>query len=132
CYFYTSPERAGRLGDFLTAPAVSPLFGATLAKALEADASALGAHEFHVVEIGAGKGTLARELWDALRFSPLSRRIHLHLVERSAAARQTWATSLATIPSDRWTGYASETELPASPWSAGALVANELFDNLPV
>lgn len=131
-FFSRSAERAGRDGDFLTSPEVAPLFAEVLAGVLAKDASALDAKEFHVLEIGAGRGTLARDLFHALRFTPLAKRIHFHLVEISAAARAAQADVLAGIPSGQWSSYPDEESLPREPWPCGALLANELFDNLPV
>jgi len=61
--FYTAPAggRAGRRGDFLTAPEVGPLFGAVVARFLDAEWERLGRPDpFTVVDAGAGPGTLAR------------------------------------------------------------------------
>src|SRR6185503_3474117 len=105
--FSRSHERAGRTGDFLTSPEVSPLFAQCVARALQEDASALAGERFHLVEIGAGRGTLARDLWHALRWQPLAKRLHLHLVERSEAARAELASTLEAVPKSQWTAYAS-------------------------
>lgn len=129
-YFSRSARRAGRDGDFLTSPEVAPLFAEVLARVVSADAAALSADEFHLIEVGAGRGNLARDLWEALRFDPLGRRIRFHLVETSAAARAEHVATLAGLPHDRWTSYADVAGLPTFP--AGAIIANELFDNLPV
>jgi SAM-dependent MidA family methyltransferase len=131
-YFSRSSERAGRGGDFVTSPETSPLFAQCIAQVLQDDASVLGADEFHLIELGAGRGTFAHDLWDALRFQPLSRRIHFHLVEQSQAARDQWRAALASIPADRIHAYATEADVPEGPWEAGAFFANELFDNVPV
>ena len=54
---------AGRRGDFLTAPEVGPLYGAVLARAIDAWWIELGRPDpFVVVEAGAGPGTLARSV----------------------------------------------------------------------
>ena len=64
--FYTRPvERVGRAGrrggDFITSPEVGPLFGAVLARFLDAEWEGLGRPDpFTVVDAGAGPGTLAR------------------------------------------------------------------------
>ncbi|HQV56377.1 MAG TPA: hypothetical protein PKV27_00085, partial [Ilumatobacteraceae bacterium] len=59
--FYSVGGRAGRRGDFITSPEVGPLFGAVLARALDAWWADLGSpDDFTVVEVGAGPGTLAR------------------------------------------------------------------------
>ena len=53
--------RAGRRGDFLTSPEVGPLFGAVVARFLDAEWERLGRPDpFTVVDAGAGPGTLAR------------------------------------------------------------------------
>lgn len=131
-FFSTRADRAGRDGDFLTAPELSPLFAECVAHALREDAAALNASEFHILDAGAGRGTLTRDLWHALRPHSLARTIHFHLLETSRAARDQHVRTLAELPRDQWTSYASEQELPKTPWDHGALVANELFDNLPV
>ena len=61
--FYTAPAagRVGRRGDFLTSPEVGPLFGAVVARFLDAEWDRLDRPEvFTVVDAGAGPGTLAR------------------------------------------------------------------------
>ena len=61
--FYASGGRAGRRGDFITSPEVGPLFGAVLARAIDAWWNELGRpSDFAVVEAGAGPGTLARAI----------------------------------------------------------------------
>lgn len=131
-YFAQRRHPAGREGDFITSPEISPIFAQVLARVIERDAAALDADDFHVVELGAGRGALARDLWDALRSTPLARRIRFHLVERSAPARATWPETLRSVPASQWAPYASDQDLPATRWAAGALLANEVFDNLPV
>jgi SAM-dependent MidA family methyltransferase len=130
-YYATRAQRAGRDGDFLTSPEVAPLFAECWARALEADAEALDCAEFHVVELGAGRGTLARDLWDALRWRPLGTRIRFHLVEASRVAREAHAATLAALPAGRWRSYADLADVPAR-LGCGAILANEFFDNLPV
>ncbi|BAN03864.1 hypothetical protein YM304_35500 [Ilumatobacter coccineus YM16-304] len=116
--FYTSGGAAGRRGDFLTSPEVGPLFGAVIARYLDAQWRRLGEpDEFVVVDAGAGPGTLARsvlaaspECSDALRYIA---------VEISAAQRERHpdgVESVEALPSERFTGV---------------IVANELLDNLP-
>src|SRR5262249_6152161 len=57
----------GADGAFVTGPHVSPLFGALLSRMVEDVRTRLGdPHPFTVVEVGAGDGTLARQLADGL------------------------------------------------------------------
>lgn len=131
-FFQRTAARAGREGDFLTSPEVAPLFAEVLAEVLREDAALLDADEFHVLEVGAGRGTLARDLHAALRFTSLAPRLRFHLVEVSEAPRSAHAQALANVPTHQWTSYSDESQLPREPWPAGILLANELFDNLPV
>ena len=59
--FYGDIGRAGRRGDFITSAEVGPLFGAVVARFIDAEWERLGRPEpFTFVEAGAGPGTLAR------------------------------------------------------------------------
>jgi SAM-dependent MidA family methyltransferase len=116
--FYETGGAAGRAGDFLTSPEVGPLFGAVLARALDAWWAELGKPTpFTVVEAGAGRGALAKALLAAApACGPALRYV---AVERSAALR-------AGHPA----GVESAAGMPAEPF-AGVILANELLDNLP-
>jgi SAM-dependent MidA family methyltransferase len=112
--FYRAGGAAGRRGDFITSAEVGPLFGAVLARFVEAERARLGAPDaFTVVEAGAGRGTLARALlaavpgvaYVAVEIAPEQRALHPNGVE-----------SRATLP---------------DPPLTGVIVANELLDNLP-
>jgi SAM-dependent MidA family methyltransferase len=119
--FYNRPDggRAGRRGAaFITSPEVGPLFGAVLARYLDAAWDALDRPaEFCVVDAGAGPGTLARAIL-AARPACLAA-VRYVAVEPSAAQR-------ALHPA----GIESRAELPPGPFE-GVIVANELLDNLP-
>jgi SAM-dependent MidA family methyltransferase len=121
--FYTGGGGAGRGRDFLTSPEVGPLFGAVVARALDAWWDELGRpSRFPVVEAGAGPGTLARTV---ARAEPrCASALELHLVER---AEVQWRTHPP--------GVVSRAELPAPGELGGGpvvVLANELLDNLPV
>lgn len=120
--FYTGGGGAGRRHDFLTSPEVGPLFGAVIARALDAWWDELGRPDpFLVVEAGAGAGTLARSIMGA---SPsCTGALRLVLVE---VAEARWSSHPA--------GVESRSDLPA-PGELGpgpvVVLANELLDNLP-
>lgn len=119
--FYTSGAgRAGRRGDFITAPEVGPLFGTVLARAVDAWWIEAGRPDhFRVYEIGAGPGTLARSFVAAepecLVGDP-SRYVAAEVSARQRANHPESVTSLAELP---------DGELE------GVVIANELLDNLP-
>jgi SAM-dependent MidA family methyltransferase len=118
--FYTKADSgsAGRRGDFITSPEVGPLFGAVLARYLDAEWVRIGRPDvFTVVDAGAGPGTLARSVlaarpscgaalrYVAVEISPTQRERHPDGVESAAA-------------------------MPSEPID-GVVIANELLDNLP-
>lgn len=121
--FYAAGGGAGRRRDFLTSPEVGALFGAVLARALDAWWRDAGSPErFVVVEAGAGPGTLARTI---LAAEPAcADALELVLVE---VGELQWATHPP--------GASSRADLPA-PGALGpgpvVVLANELLDNLPV
>lgn len=147
--FYATGGSAGRRGDFITSPEVGPLFGATVARAIDAWWDELGRPDpFVVVDAGAGPGTLAVAV---LRARPsCARALRYVLVERSEAQRARHAERL--VLEDPAFAFApdhgEEAEGPLPPPNVGpivvslaeipriagraVLVANELLDNLPV
>jgi SAM-dependent MidA family methyltransferase len=143
--FYATGGMAGRRGDFLTSPEVGPLFGAVLARALDAWWIELGRPDpFVVIEGGAGPGTLARAV--ALAAPQCAVALVHVLVERSPAQRALHGAHMAA-----WAGepdraelerlvtrprhgvgpvVVSSADLPGAA-AAGVVVANELLDNVP-
>lgn len=116
--FYTSGGRAGRRGDFITSPEVGPLFGAVVARYVDAEWQRLGRPDpFTVVDAGAGPGTLARSVLDAQ--PECSAAMRYVAVDVSTAQR-------AQHP-DR---VESQAVMPNGPFD-GIIIANELLDNLP-
>jgi SAM-dependent MidA family methyltransferase len=62
-YYTTSVPRVGAEGDFYTSPATHPVFAALIALQLEQMWQRLGCPaDFTMVEMGAGKGLLARDM----------------------------------------------------------------------
>ncbi|MBW3615477.1 MAG: SAM-dependent methyltransferase [Actinobacteria bacterium] len=148
--FYSTGGAAGRQGDFLTSPELGPLFGAVMARALDAWWSEMGEPDpFVVVEVGAGVGTLAKAVLAAApRCTPALRYL---LVERSESLRQRQPAHVpleptsvvlaprasedlddddSPTPAGDGPRLASLADLPAGPLT-GVVLANELLDNLP-
>jgi SAM-dependent MidA family methyltransferase len=67
-YYRQDADRPTDAGDFLTAPETHPIFGWTIARRIEAMWAELGRPRlFHLVEYGAGSGTLGLAVLDGLR-----------------------------------------------------------------
>jgi SAM-dependent MidA family methyltransferase len=111
-------ERApiGPEADFVTSPHVHPVFGAFLADAIRELWGGLGEpRPFHVIEVGAGDGTLLRQILPDL--ADLD--VRAIAVERSARARR----QLEDI---------GDVEVAdAIPEHPGLVLAHEVLDNLP-
>src|SRR5256714_1640085 len=148
--FFARAGGAGRAGgDFLTSVEVGSLFGALMARAVDGWWEELGRPDpFLVVEAGAGRGQLAR---DVLRAGPrCAGALRYVLVERSAGLRAAQAQLLPLEPAELVLGPAvppepdeepvavpgsgpvvtALAELPAGP-VVGVVLANELADTLP-
>ncbi|MFZ4518111.1 MAG: SAM-dependent methyltransferase [Microthrixaceae bacterium] len=151
-FFRAGGGAGGRGGDFLTSPEVGPLFGAVVARYLDARWEDLGRPDpFVVVEAAAGRGALALAVLAAApRCAPALRYL---LVETSTELRERQAEHLALVhpfevlgptpdpeaeggpvpAPDAGTGplCCSLLELPAQP-VVGVVLANELLDNVPM
>jgi SAM-dependent MidA family methyltransferase len=126
--FYATGGRAGRRGDFVTSPEVGPLFGAVVARAIDAWWVEAGRPErFTVVEAGAGPGGLARSVLAAGPACLAAGALRYTAVERSAAQRALHADLEARWPEV----VTSAAELPEASGRPAVVLANELLDNLP-
>ena len=146
--FFASGGGAGRRSDFITSPEVGKLFGAVMARAIDAEWERLRRPDpFVVVEGGAGRGALAKAILDAAPAClPALRYV---CVERSAALRGAAESLLPTEPAANVFGavvggdldeervvpgtgpvVAVLDDLPLVPVT-GLVIANELLDNLP-
>jgi SAM-dependent MidA family methyltransferase len=114
-YYDSSKPRIGTEGDFYTSSDLDPIFGKLLARQFETWSAEFD--DFTVVELGAGKGLLARDVLTQRRFRYL-------ILERSPSMRahqQSWLAGLDV----EWID-----ELPAN--LNGCIFSNEFFDALPV
>ena len=113
-------------GDFITAPLLSPLFGACLAEQALEVFERTGA--FHVLEIGAGTGRLAADILAHLSASGVT--VHYDILELSGTLRaQQQATIADALPDNphhvQW--------LDALPTDyVGFIIGNEVLDAMPV
>lgn len=126
-YYMAGQARFGAGGDFVTAPEISPLFARCLAiQVAEILDRASGGD---IVEYGAGSGSLAAGLLEALAaIDALPRRYRI--VEISAPLRAGQRERIERLP-----GLAARVEWldgpPATAWQ-GVVLANEILDAMPV
>lgn len=126
-YYVAGAHKFGAAGDFVTAPELSPLFGACLARQCAATLQSGGDG---IIEFGGGSGRLAISVLRELERQGL-RAVNYAIVELSPELRaRQHAFVLATAPEllsriQWWTGP------PRVAWD-GVILANELLDALPV
>ncbi len=123
-YYYSRREPFGEAGDFITAPEISQMFGELIGLWLADIWIRAGRTEpAHYVELGPGRGTLARDAARAMKRYGLEPR--LHLVEGSVALR---SEQLKQVPEAQF-----HDDLSSVPMEGPVLlVANEFLDALPV
>jgi SAM-dependent MidA family methyltransferase len=118
--YYTSARNPiGREGDFYTSSDLDPVFAKLLARKFAQMAATLGVDPelFTIVELGAGRGFLAREILTNQRF-------RYCIVERSASMKQRQRENLRGFDVE-WLD-----DLPGD--LTGCIFSNEFFDALPV
>jgi NADH dehydrogenase [ubiquinone] 1 alpha subcomplex assembly factor 7 len=121
--YYGSRDPLGADGDFITAPEISQIFGELIGLWLCDIWLRAGKPKVHYVELGPGRGTLAR---DALRVAAkLGLQPEIHLVETSPVMRLRQAENL---PCPQW--HDSVDTLPSD--APLFIIANEFFDALPI
>ncbi len=122
--YYSGKDPLGGSGDFITAPEISQMFGELIGLWL-ADMWINNGREEHVyyVELGPGRGTLAKDALRSARKYGLEP--HVHFVESSQALKD---VQLKTVPGAIW-----HDDLSTVPQDAPILlVANEFLDALPI
>lgn len=124
-YYMAGAARFGAAGDFITAPEVSPLFGAALAGEVRGVLEQTGGH---ILELGAGSGRLALSILQSLSdrqtlqycilepsadLAQRQQQLLREALDASVFERIQW---LDTLPGD----------------FSGVIIANEVMDALPV
>lgn len=136
-------EPLGWEGDYFTSGDVHTLFGWCVGKQLAQMWELLGRPpRFDVIELGAGRGLLARDVWRyalerapewaaALRYT-LADRAPSGSPLRMARERRLTAEIIALGVPASALAWADEVEAHADPAVTGCLLSNELVDALPV
>jgi NADH dehydrogenase [ubiquinone] 1 alpha subcomplex assembly factor 7 len=122
-HYYATRDPLGAGGDFTTAPEISQMFGELIGLALADQWDRARRPAVHYVELGPGRGTLARDALGAMTRAGLVPPVQL--VETSPALR---TRQTALVPAAQH--HDSIDTLPAD--APLLIVANEFFDALPI
>ena len=120
-YYSGGASKLGAAGDFTTAPEITPLFGATLARVA---AAIIAQSAPDIIEFGAGTGRLARDVITALGRQGVGLNSYT-IIELSGELRARQQEALADLPQVRWLDAMPET-------FSGVVLANEVLDAMPV
>ncbi len=120
-YYSGGASKLGADGDFTTAPEITPLFGATLARVA---AAIIAQSAPDIIEFGAGTGRLARDVITGLGQQGVALNSYT-IIELSGELRARQQEALQDLPQVRW--------VDAMPESfSGVVLANEVLDAMPV
>ncbi len=127
-YYSNGKPVFGPAGDFVTAPELTPLFGATLSRQVGSWLAACAEGDPLVIEFGAGSGALASQLLNALERQGFTR-IRYQIVELSADLRRLQRKTIAA----RLPQMVGQVEwLDAVPTQfRGVVIGNEVLDAMP-
>ena len=120
-YYSGGAAKLGQDGDFTTAPEISPLYGATLARAAAAIMAQSGPN---IIEFGAGTGKLAHDVLRALGEMGVAVDSYT-IIELSGELRARQQEALKEFPQVRWLSAFPDT-------FRGVVLANEVLDAMPV
>lgn len=136
-YYGSEAEQIGAEGDYFTSPEVHPSFGSLLARQVEQLWVAMDRPVFFaLVEMGAGRGSLARDIlaYTAQWAPTFHRALRYVIVERSPALARRQQQTLASLGSaaDGVTWHRGPTLDLEEGSVEGCLLSNELLDAFPV
>jgi len=134
-YYRSERMSIGRDGDFYTSPCVHPLFGGLIAKQLSQISERLEGAFFDVVEQGAGKGFLCKDIlqWAKQKSPAFYERIRYHLIEPSPPLLKEQEERLAEHQKEGKVFWIDpETFEQGEALIEGCFLSNELVDAFPV
>ncbi|NQU96860.1 MAG: SAM-dependent methyltransferase, partial [Chloroflexi bacterium] len=127
--YYNRPKRIAAAGDFFTSPSAHPAFGALICAQLREMARLLDDPDpFTVLEMGAGDGTLARDIAAyAPRLDPgFAARLRHVAIDRAGGGRD-----VPRSPAGPGPEAVRAAGLPIR-GAVGCVLSNELLDSFPV
>jgi len=126
--YYARSQRSGWRGHFLTSAELDPSFGALWAVGFRRAWESLGRPtSFELIEVGPGEGGFANAILNVVE-GDFADALTYRLVEPIPALAQRQMSLLSTYDNVVWSSSIDE----VSPVGNGAVMANEVLDNLPV
>lgn len=137
-YYTKNSTKIGRTGDFYTSPHLHSIFGAMIGRQMEEMWTIIGKPDiFHVVEMGAGMGYLAKDMLEYLngkgrraksKEEKFFEHIRYTIVELNPAVRAKQQEMLSEFSEKvKWVSHINELK-PIT----GCFLSNELLDAFPV
>ena len=134
-YYMSSREKIGKDGDFYTSPDVHKVFGTTIMKQLKEMKSLLPENKnFHIIEAGAGKGSMCRQILDAAkeREPSLYESIRYSIVEKSTSLMDIQKESIGSASHTEKVSWQKDMASALKVTESAVVVSNELIDAFPV
>ena len=135
-YYTNALDPIGWWGDYYTSPEVHPLFGRLIAKQLIQMLHTVAERgPMAIIELGAGKGLLARDVLEGLKQQDpaLFGRLRYIIVERSQSMVARQQATLAQKGFDKKVvRYVGLDRLQTEGGAVGCVLSNELVDAFPV
>lgn len=139
-YYQSHTQKIGPLGDFVTAPEISSLFGEMIALWVITAWESLGSPpKISLVELGPGNGTLMSDILETIsHFPKVNDALSVHLVEMSAHMSKLQRQKLSnshpavnklTVPI-QW--YQHVSEIPVDESIPMIFIGQEFLDAIPV
>ena len=127
-YYTNNLAKFGEQGDFITAPEISPIFSRCLARQAQQVLQQLD--EPNIVEFGAGRGVMARDI--LLELQNMGQTLtRYYIIELSAELQQRQKETLQNaLPETLFQKVVWLNQLPSTPISA-VILANEVLDAMP-
>jgi len=126
--YYSRSHRSGWRGHFLTSAELDPSFGALWAVGFRRAWESLGRPtSFELIEVGPGEGGFANAVLSVVE-GDFAEALTYRLVEPIPKLVERQMSLLSTYDNVVWTSSIDE----VSPVGNGAVMANEVLDNLPV
>lgn len=128
-YYTKDSTKIGRTGDFYTSPHLHSIFGAMIGRQMEEMWMIMGMPEiFHIVEMGAGMGYLAKDMLEYLEEKEIFEHLKYTIVEINPALRAKQQELFSEFSDKvKWVSHIDELK-PIT----GCFLSNELLDAFPV